>query len=271
MAWTAMPSPPCPAIEPATEFGNPWDGVGRASTAMPRNEQRRQKSLQRQVAKRRAKRHATGPGRHADLRAELRAAAHWPIEECLITSTWQKPGEIVQLVVARRAPDGGVGAAVFLVDLGCLGVKSATVARFDSQREYREELRADLMAVQQMTAIDLDLAAKIVREAVTYARGLGFSPDKDYYDAALLLAGAQPDQARERVPLGGADGRPLYVVGAYDNPATVVARLNRAVGEGNYAIVSPVDLLPGFDLETDAADENGAIDAEFTRRPDEER
>lgn len=235
---------------------------------MPRNERRRQQSLQKQAARRKAKRQATAPGRHAGVRAELRAAAHWPVTECLITSSWQKPGEIIQLVVARQAPDGGIGAAVFLIDLGCLGVKSATVARFDSQREYREELRADLMAVQQMTAIGLDLAAKIVHEAVTYARSLGFSPDKDYYDAALLLAGAHPDQSQERVPLGGEDGRPLYVVGAYDDPASVVARLNRAVGEGNYTIVSPVDLLPGFDLETDGAEEE-AIDTEFTERPGE--
>lgn len=232
---------------------------------MPRNEQRRQKSLQRQAARRKAKRQATAPGRHADLRAELRAAAHWPVEECLITSTWQKPGEIVQLLVARRAPDGGVGAAVFLIDLGCLGVKGATVARFDSPQRYQQELRADLLALQQMTAIELDLAAKVLREAVAYARSLGFSPDTDYYDAALLLAGAQPDRAQERVPLGGEDGRPLYVVGAYDNPATVVARLTRAVGQGNYAIVSPVELLPGFD-----GDDDEAIEAEFTPRADGE-
>lgn len=235
---------------------------------MPRNEQRRQKSLQKQSARRKAKRHTIAVSGHSELRADLRAAGHWPLEECLITSDWQKPGEIVQLLVARRAPDGGIAAAVFLIDLGCLGVKSATVARFDSVGEYQAELRADLQALQSLTPIDLDLAAKIVREALAYARGLGFSPDRDYYDAALLLSGADPERAKQRVPLGGEDGRPLYIVGAYDNPAAVITRLDRAVGAGNYSIVSPLELLPGYELETDATeDESGedeAIEAEFT-------
>ncbi|HLZ68861.1 MAG TPA: hypothetical protein VKV26_03025 [Dehalococcoidia bacterium] len=235
---------------------------------MPRNEQRRQKSLQKHAARRKAKRHALAVGgQPGGLRGELRAAAHWPLEECLITRDWQKPGEIVQLAVARRAPDGGIGAAVFLIDLGCLGVKSATVARFDSLGQYQAELRADLAAMQPMKAIGLDLAAKIVREAVAYARGLGFSPDKDYYDAALLLGGAEPERAAERVPLGGEDGKPLYIVGAYDNPTAVITRLNRAVGEGNYTIVSPLASLPGYDLgDGDDDGEADAIEAEFERR-----
>ncbi len=243
---------------------------------MPRNEQRRQKSLQKHAAKRKARRHAVAVAGQSGLRAELRGAGHWPLEECLITENWDKPGEIVQLVVARKAPDGGIGAAVFLIDLGCLGVKSATVTRWDSRGQYQAELRADLMAMQPMKPIDLNLAAKIVRDAVTYARGLGFSPDKDYYAAALLLEGAEPQQAQERVPLGGEDGRPLYIVGAYDNPTAVIARLNRAVGEGNYNIVSPLELLPGYDLDDTDAEENDddeandVIEAEFERRDGED-
>ena len=232
---------------------------------MPRDEKRRQRSLQKQSAKRKQKRHAiAAAGPASGERALLRRAVAWPVLECLATKDWDAEGQIVQIIVARHGPQGQVGAASFLVDLGCLGVKNAFGSLFDSVAEYKDRLAEPSHARQPLKKIALDLAAKIIREANAYARGLGFSPHRDYYTAAVLLEGADPDAARERVPLGGSDGRPFYAAGPYDHAAAIIAKLNKAVGEGNYTFIGPLDMLaPALglhELEFAPLDEEGEWD-----------
>ena len=128
---------------------------------------------------------------------------------------------------------GEVGAAVFLVDLGCLGVKDAFAARFPTLEDYELGVRAQMTSMRPVEAISSDLAAKIVREGIAYARSLGLEPHRDYAQAAPYLADANPDAATEEVPLGR-DGKPYFVNGPHDNVRKIVTQLNRAVGPGNY-------------------------------------
>lgn len=108
---------------------------------------RRQKAHERKAAKHKQKRASPKP-RPLKGRALLRAAGGWPLHECLLTKTWQKTEEIIQILVARRSTTGQIAIGTFLVDLGCLGVKNAFTAFFDSQREYKRELRSEMMARQ---------------------------------------------------------------------------------------------------------------------------
>jgi hypothetical protein len=186
------------------------------------------------------------PARASAQRMLAQSAANWPVYECLASRDWQNTEDLTQIVVARRNPlSGKVVAAVFLVDLGCLGVKSALLAQFDSMREYRDVLEGDLLLVQAFAPISLDLTAKIVQEGVAYANTLGFPPHRDYFDALPLLHGAQPNNAPDEVP-HGRDGRPLYLSGPDDNPAKIVRQLERAVGPGNFEYT--VYVLPGAPL-----------------------
>jgi hypothetical protein len=77
-------------------------------------------------------------------------------------------------------------ATVGIVDLGCLGVKNAFASLFDTRREYEQKLRAGITAQQDMIKADLNLVAKIIREAIAYAQDLGFKPNPDYRDAMLI-------------------------------------------------------------------------------------
>ena len=79
-------------------------------------------------------------------RALLRASGNWPLHECLLTKEWREEGATVQILVARRSPSGQIATGTFLVDLGCLGVKSAFASLFDTRREYEQKLRAGMMA-----------------------------------------------------------------------------------------------------------------------------
>ncbi len=210
---------------------------------------RRQKALQRKAAKRKQKRASSKP--RLTGRALLRAAGHWPLHECLLTKAWQQPEEITQILVARRSPTGQIAAGAFLVDLGCLGVKNAFTDLFDSQREYKK-LRSNFMEGQAMVKADLNLAAKIIGEAIAYAGELGFKPHRDYRDAMLVLGDADPDACDVPIPLGGKDGKPFFVAGPYDNVDQIMSKLTRKLGPDGFTYLVPI----GGDEEVFLLDED---------------
>ena len=90
---------------------------------------------------------------------------------------WQEEGAITQILVARRLPMGQIAIGTFLVDLGCLGVKSAFGRLFNTRREY-EELRNGMMAHQDMIKANISLVAKIIHEAISYAQDLVGGPEQ---------------------------------------------------------------------------------------------
>lgn len=202
----------------------------------------RQKARQRKIAKRKQRK----AGRRRSMpqvqspRRIVRTSGSWALHECLLTKGWQEKGEIVQILVARRSPQGQIAAGTFLVDLGCLGVKSAFGSLFNSRREYRE-LRDSITSQQKMAKADIDLVAKIIREAIAYARELGFRPDPDYRDAMPVLGDADPDACDVKVPLGGKDGKPFFIAGPYDNVDWILAQLTRRLGSDGFHFMIGVD------------------------------
>jgi hypothetical protein len=179
----------------------------------------------------------------------LRSAATWPWHECLVSADWHREGELVQVVVARRSSADEVAAGVFLVDLGCLGVKDAFARLFPSPAAYERDLRRRLTDAQRWVRADPSLAAKIVREGIAYARHLGFAPHRDYAGAAALLQGADPAASDAHVPLGK-DGKPFFVSGPHDNVPRILAQLEKAVGAGNF------DYLVGLGAASDVLDDD---------------
>ena len=200
-----------------------------------------QERAQRKRAEREKKRRTRHQVRRSGKRGFLREAARWPIYECLISRDWQEPRNLVQIVVARRSPaTREIVCGVFLVDLGCLGVKDAFASRPFTLKEYKEEMRAAMEDLQPMEEADLNLVAKVIREAVAYAKSLGFRPHPDYRDAAILLEGADPDACDVEVPLGDGTGRPLYFAGPYDDVQAIMRQLERAVGEDGFTYLVPL-------------------------------
>jgi hypothetical protein len=204
---------------------------------MPRDERRRQKALARKAARRKERKQVTVQRDVPVRRSNLTAAADWPLHECLVSRSWQEPGELVQILVARSA-GGEIAAAGILVDLGCLGVKDALSHMFTT-REY-ETFRQSFTSLQPMMRADLNLAAKIVQEGIAYARRLGFNPHPDYRAAAPLLAHADPAACLTEIPLG-IEGKPFFVQGPNDDVAKITRQLERAVGSGNYHYLFEID------------------------------
>jgi hypothetical protein len=200
---------------------------------------RRQKARQRKEAKRKKKRSLLSQ-LFQSPRALLRASGSWRLHECLLTKEWQEEGAIVQILVARRSPSGQIATGTFLVDLGCLGVKSAFASLFDTRREYERKLRARITARQKMIRADLNLVAKIIHEAIAYAKDLGFKPDPDYRDAMRVLGDADPDACDVPIPLGGPEGKPFFIAGPYDNVDRIMAKLTRKLGPDGFHFLFPV-------------------------------
>ncbi len=198
----------------------------------------RQKARQRKIARRKKKRGERQPAMRSP-RALLRASSSWPLYECLLTKEWQEEGAITQILVARRSSSGQIASGTFLVDLGCLGVKSAFGSLFDDRREYRQ-LRKKVTSHQKMIKADINLVAKIIREAIEYAKELGFRPDPDYRDAMPVLGDADPDACDVPIPLGGKDGKPLFIAGPYDNVDQIMARLTRDLGPDGFKYLIPI-------------------------------
>lgn len=205
-----------------------------------RSAKQRQQARQRKAVKRKQKKESRGISMLGFQSgwSLLRMSGDWPLHECFLTQEWQQESVIVQILVARRSPMGQIAAGMFLVDLGCLGVKNALGRVFNTRPEYRE-LRDGMMARQKMIKADLDLAAKIIREAIAYADELGFKPHRDYRDAMLVLGDADPDACDVPIPLGK-DGKPLFVAGPYDNVDRIMARLRRKLGHDGFHFMIPI-------------------------------
>ena len=172
----------------------------------------------------------------------LQQSQDWPVYEVLLSQDWDRQEALAVALVARRSPRSGkIAAASFLVDLACLGVKSAFVRLCASPDDYARRLRQRLVQTQPMQPASLDLVAKIVTEGEAYARRLGLSPDPEYDQARLLLAGANPEACDTPVPLGGPEGKPFFVAGPHDNVPRIIAQLTRAVGADGFHYLVGLD------------------------------
>ena len=216
--------------------------------------QQRQKSLEKKATKRKQK--AAIAKRQSSVvlaqsRSQFEAAASWPLLEALITRGWDEPGVIVEAIVAREASNGRVAVASFLIDLGCLGIKDAIWKIFPTVSEYERTLRLTMVNISDLIKTDINLVSKVIREANAYAATLGFHPHADYFIAAHLLIGADPDVSPVSIPVGGPDGRPFYVEGPYDNVESIIARLTEHVGPDGFDYVFPAVGLDLEDLDLD--------------------
>jgi len=180
----------------------------------------------------------------------LALAAKWPVYEVLLSRGWEQQAALITILVARRSPmSNKVAAGLFLVDLACLGVKSAQVKLFAGPAEYSAGLRAHALKIQPMAPAEFNLVAKIIATGLEYAANLGFKPDPVFAQTQHLLGGADPAACDTPVPTGGTEGKPLFVSGPYDDARRIVDQLTRAVGAGNFHYMVQVG---GEDLELPA-------------------
>ncbi len=203
---------------------------------MARNPKKRQKNLQRKAAKRKQKKAKSRQFARPGGQKLVRQSGNWPVHEVWLTEDWDKEGNIIQALVARKSEQGQLVMGAFVVDLGCLGVKNAYARPVDVY-EYREVLDT-MKEGQSMVKADINLVAKVIREGIAYARRFDLEPHRDYFQAKPVLGDADPDACSVPVPLGGPEGKPFFISGPYDNVDKIMAKLTKAVGPDGFHYVT---------------------------------
>ena len=199
----------------------------------------RRKRLEKKAAKRKQRQRQLARRRAAQVSPSLSKAKQWPLLKVFITDNWANPMVLTQIMVVRKGPNNFFGIGVVLVDQACLGVKNA-YGRVVDEGEYRMVYR-QLSQHQTLIEADINLAAKIIRDSVEYAAQFGLRPNRDLPQALALMHDADPDACREDIPLGGAEGKPLFMPGPYDNVEAILAKLTTAVGPDGFDYILPLD------------------------------
>jgi len=200
---------------------------------MPRDPNKSQDASRRKDELRRQKQ-APDPLLRSGIPGGFAQTRSWPLYEIYLAQEWDKEGGLAGALVARRSPQGKFAAGSVLVDLACLGVKSAHAAIFKTRQDYEAKMRRRVLATQPMRPADPNLVAKIIMVGMAYAAQFGFSPDPSYRQVMLLLHDADPDACDVHVPTGGPEGKPFFVSGPYDNVPLIMSRLTQAVGPGGF-------------------------------------
>jgi hypothetical protein len=143
-------------------------------------------------------------------------------------------GGMGNVAVCRQKEFGQVMAAVFLLDVYCLGAKNCFVCRF--MRSEKREMLDKIFSIEGRSEMSPACAKKLVLDAVAYARNLGLEPHPDYARAANLLNPIDASQCETAFTFGQ-EGKPFYIQGPHDSRAFVrhvLTALHRRQGEGNY-------------------------------------
>jgi hypothetical protein len=188
------------------------------------------------------------------LATRMRRMAGAPIHSCLISETMAELGK-GYLVLARKAADGRIAMAVFLLDTYCVGVKDV-ILRVAGASEIERFLEA-LGETQPMAAIEPTRARKLLRDLVAWSRSIGLAPHPDYAAAEPLFGDVSADSSDESFRFGK-DGKPFLIPGPSDTPARIRTRieaLRRTVGDGGFEYMLEVegddDLFDEEDFDPD--------------------
>jgi hypothetical protein len=171
------------------------------------------------------------------------------------------------LVVSRFKADGRVEAGFFLLDVFCLGVKNAGFYHARSIADYQEGLIDQLFPDGNSVRMTPEGGRKLTEDAISYARGLGFSPCADYKKASRVFGGITTAGCDEQFVFGQ-NAKPLYIQGPSESPACVeriLRVLEARCGEGGYHYIVPGDNFEPFDGE-DANNEGAFFETSHTRR-----
>ncbi len=209
---------------------------------MAQSEQQRQRKLAKKQSKTREKHKQIARMQQnlASMAGKMQASSKGEIIYCGICSTITDVG-IGHVVIARQGPSRLVGLAMFLVDIGCLGVKD-TMACLRGPSEVKAiieklENRNDLQPVAP------ELARGLVEAAVGYAKSLGFEPHSDYRKASMIWGDIQAQSIEGHYEFGR-NGKPHYCNGPFEDIArqeAILCTLERSVGKGNFHFTMAID------------------------------
>ena len=147
--------------------------------------------------------------------ALTRRAAEFPVDKCFTSQRWKEHG-IAQVLVARQLPDGTSLMGAYLVDVFCLGLKNAFVARLRPD-ELQSFLKSCPAAMQQISYED---ARSVILGAIEFAMRFGLPPDESWSNSQPVVESDRPFIRKFDF---GKDGQPFYIEGPHDDTRRINA------------------------------------------------
>jgi hypothetical protein len=170
-------------------------------------------------------------------------AVQCPIADVFVPDNLFEIG-IGNLFISRRMLDGRYAVGIFLIDTYCLGVKNAAHMIMDSD-EYKYMVATTYAFLEGGKPVRQHPAylRKLVEDAESYAKDLGFAPHEDYEVARMIFSDIDAAACSETFVFGR-DGKPFYVVGPEDTSerqAQILEQLKTRCGEGGFDFISSFD------------------------------
>jgi len=220
---------------------------------MAMDKKKRQKKLAKKKAKRKQalsnrKKKISFTGRISHTKAIIMAKSSI-ITECRIRKDIFSSG-IGTAIIARKMPNGYIGAGVYLLDVWCLGIKNAYFTTL-SEDDYQDRLR-QIEVNEKLDNIQPACLRKLIDECVGYSEKLGFKPHKDFKASKQLLMDIDTTACPNNYSFGR-DGKPFYLAGPNESEQKskqIVNTLLRNCGEGNFDYLVGLGDM-GFDLNDD--------------------
>lgn len=149
-----------------------------------------------------------------------------PIAACYINNSWQEDG-MANIIVARQHQSGNFTAAVYLVDIFCLGVKDAFYL-FNIPPEELDSITESLPGCME---IPYNQVHNIIYGAIAFAEEeAGIAPHPGFELAQYLL-----EEDADEIPLieyeYGKDGKPFLAVQTRLEASKYLPRLRQRYGE----------------------------------------
>lgn len=142
------------------------------------------------------------------------AASNGEIIGCYISEESMDSLGMRSVLLIRRGPQGLYGAAFFLLDMFCLGVKDC--GYYVSDREQVESLKESMDDRMGLVSLEPSTARGIVEAAVNYAASFGLPAHGDYRIGKILWGDIPVGDVPADIEFGK-DGKPLYISGPYDD------------------------------------------------------
>ena len=144
---------------------------------------------------------------------KMLAASSGEVVGCFISDESQG---LRSVLLIRRGPQGMYGAAFFLLDLFCLGVKDC--GYYLTDRAEVDRLKESMDERLNLSPIDPSTARAIVEASVSYAGSFGLPPHNDYRTGKLLWGKIPVGEVPQDIEFGR-NGKPFYVQGPFEDPA----------------------------------------------------
>ncbi len=162
-------------------------------------------------------------------------AQNLPFHKCFTNDNWFNSHDLTSIYVSRVMPSGKICFCMYLIDKGCLGLKS-TAFFINAEPDEYEDLVAQGYQREGRDYVEItpSQAHNIIFGGIDYAEECGFTPmDKDWRITERFLDEDLITDEIDDIEFGR-DGMPFYMSGPYDNVSKILGTLRRNFGEDGF-------------------------------------